>query len=82
MADNVAEDAERSGLVLFCGLCLGLGNKLESSIGVKNNRVIETEERERQRVSRDATRERRMGRKPRPENPRCCVISPAFLARL
>ena len=46
MADNVAEDAERSGLVLFCGLCLGLGNKLESSIGVKNNRVIEREERD------------------------------------
>ena len=46
MADNVAEDAERSGLALFCGLCLGLGNKLESSIGVKNNRVIETEERD------------------------------------
>ena len=48
MADDVAEDAERCGIVLFCGICLRRRNKLESSFDVKNNLVIETEERERE----------------------------------
>ena len=46
MADNVAEDAERCGLVQFCGICRRLRNRVESSIGVKNNLVIETEDRD------------------------------------
>ena len=46
MADNVAEDAERCGLVQLCGRCRRLRNRVESSIGVKNNLVIETEDRD------------------------------------
>ena len=46
MVDNVAEDAERCGLVQFCGICRRLRNRVESSFGVKNIRVIETEGRD------------------------------------
>ena len=51
MADNVAEDAVRCGLVLFVvdatplPICR-LRNNIESSFGVKNSRVIETEDRD------------------------------------